>query len=369
MLLLAQRQEAGGCEELPLLNFTPGSYEVRHMPMKSFDLSDRKNLARSVKVVSTEVLPSVCMHGGRLTDLGNGRRVLLVEDNEFNCDLAEELLSALGVYVTVAVNGRECVERVAAEPFDLVLMDIQMPLMDGLTAARAIRADGRFDGLPIVALTGRSMTGDREGSLSAGMNDHLTKPIDPDMLSDMLIRWLPERLTSRAQMKSQITTPPGLNEKLPALLPPFDIQAALVRANGKPELLRRMMLRFRDLYEQSGHELRTMIDGGRIEEAHRFAHSLKGVASTLEAHTLAACAAAIEYALRDGMMGVVPRLIQAMDTALAPAIAAAATLEVATVELPSLERQMVSLPFVSKGSSRAPLTAGGQSRSSHSHSW
>ncbi len=120
-----------------------------------------------------------------------GRRVLLVEDNEVNRFLAIELLGDLGIHVSIAVNGRECVERVHAEPFDLVLMDIQMPVMDGLTATKMLRAEQRFQSLPIIAMTAHAMSGDRERSLQSGMNDHLTKPINPQALMETLVRWMP----------------------------------------------------------------------------------------------------------------------------------------------------------------------------------
>jgi CheY-like chemotaxis protein len=120
-----------------------------------------------------------------------GRRVLVVEDNEINRNLANELLCDLGIRVAIAANGREGVEQVLAGAFDLVLMDIQMPVMDGLTATRLIRADDRFQDLRIIAMTAHAMSGDRERSLDAGMNDHLTKPINPDTLSAMLSRWMP----------------------------------------------------------------------------------------------------------------------------------------------------------------------------------
>jgi PAS domain S-box-containing protein len=120
-----------------------------------------------------------------------GRRVLVVEDNEINRELASELLCDLGIRVGIAVNGREGVDQVLAEAFDLVLMDIQMPVMDGLTATKLIRSDDRFHDLRIIAMTANAMSGDRERSLDAGMNDHLTKPINPDTLSAVLSRWMP----------------------------------------------------------------------------------------------------------------------------------------------------------------------------------
>jgi CheY-like chemotaxis protein len=127
---------------------------------------------------------------GYLLSALTGRRVLVVEDNEINRDLTNDLLCDLGIRVAIAVNGREGVDQVLAEAFDLVLMDIQMPVMDGLTATKLIRSDDRFHELPIIALTAHAMTGDRERSLDAGMNDHLTKPINPDTLAAMLSRWM-----------------------------------------------------------------------------------------------------------------------------------------------------------------------------------
>ena len=271
-----------------------------------------------------------------------GRQILLVEDNEINRDLASELLTDLGVEVEIAVNGREGVERVLAGSYDLVLMDIQMPVMDGLTATKLIRADERFHHLPIVAMTAHAMSGDRERSLYAGMNDHLTKPISPEMLTEMLIRWIPASSKQAAKTKpaieaveaTPVTPAPVLPIKpliaageIPETLPPFDIQAALARANGKPKLLRKMMLGLRKQFAETDDELRRLIAEEKIEEANRLAHSLKGVAATLEAKELSVAAAQVEYALRDRKMDGLTELIDVLGGLLKPAIAAAASLE------------------------------------------
>jgi two-component system sensor histidine kinase/response regulator len=256
-----------------------------------------------------------------------GRRVLLVEDNEINRDLASELLGDLGIVVEMAVNGKEGVERVFAESFDLVLMDIQMPVMDGLTATKTIRADGRFADLPIVAMTAHAMSGDRERSLYAGMNDHLTKPISPESLTDMLVRWMPTAPVRPAVPELVVARAVVHGDAIPEELPPFDIQAALARANGKPKLLRKMMAGFGKQFAHAGVEVRELIAQEKLEDANRLAHSLKGVAATLEAKELSAAAKELEYALRDREMGGVPALIETMERELWPAIAAARTLE------------------------------------------
>jgi len=256
-----------------------------------------------------------------------GRRVLLVEDNEINRDLATELLSDLGIRVTVAENGQEGVERVFAEPFDLVLMDIQMPVMDGLTATSLIRADGRFRKLPILAMTAHAMSSDRERSLHAGMNDHLTKPISPIRLMEALIQWMP--IEPEEQMAPDGTPDEAVSAQdgLPAHLPPFDMRTALMRSNGKPRLLRRILYGFRDKYASSGIELRRLNAAGKAEEAERLAHSLKGIAATLEARNLTEAASAVEIAFRTGRMEGMHLLIDAVERELLPAIAAVGSLE------------------------------------------
>jgi len=119
-------------------------------------------------------------------------RILLAEDNEINREIALELLGILGFTTDVAVNGREAVEAALNKDYDLILMDIQMPEMDGYEATRNIRASGKPEAqtLPIIAMTANAMETDKEKSLDAGMNDHITKPIDPELLYKTLRRWL-----------------------------------------------------------------------------------------------------------------------------------------------------------------------------------
>ncbi|MBF0307274.1 MAG: response regulator, partial [Alphaproteobacteria bacterium] len=128
-----------------------------------------------------------------------GRRVLLVEDNAINRQVATEFLTDVGLDVDIAENGREGVDKVLAGDYELVLMDVQMPELDGLSATRMLRGHAAFANLPIVAMTAHAMAGDRAKSLAAGMNDHVTKPIDPDELYGTLLRWLPPRDPSTPQ--------------------------------------------------------------------------------------------------------------------------------------------------------------------------
>jgi two-component system, sensor histidine kinase and response regulator len=256
-----------------------------------------------------------------------GRRVLVVEDNEINRDVAGELLADLGISATMAVNGREGLDRALAETFDLVLMDIQMPVMDGLAATRLIRANERLSKLPIIAMTAHAMIGDFRKSLEAGMNDHLTKPINPKTLTKALVKWMPARAVESANPKLPIRGTVHDDSYMPQELGPFDIQAALKRTNGKPKLLRKLMRSFCNQFAHAGTDLRQLIDEGKRDEAGRLAHTLKGVARTLEAAALGDAAFAVEKAIQFGNEPDVERLIASMERMLAPAIVAAASLE------------------------------------------
>ena len=256
-----------------------------------------------------------------------GRKVLLVEDNELNRDLATELLGDLGITVAIAVNGREGVDRVASEPFDLVLMDIQMPVLDGLSATRLIRKDSRFLTLPIIAMTAHAMGGDRERSLEAGLSDHLTKPIDPDTLTKTLVHWMPAKPAMHLATADLLPKPAEADAPLPEQLPPFDIPSALARANGKPKLLRKLMRGFVQLYANVGADLRCHLAQDRTADAERLAHSLKSIAAMLEARELTATAKAVELALRAGLLEQASALIDTLEDALGPAIDAARSLE------------------------------------------
>ncbi len=122
-----------------------------------------------------------------------GADILLVDDNTINQEVATEFLKDVGVVVTIASNGEECLEILKNTSFDLILMDIQMPVMDGLEATRRIRQERQFKDVPIIAMTAHAMTGDREKSLAAGMNEHITKPINQTALYQALQQWIPEK--------------------------------------------------------------------------------------------------------------------------------------------------------------------------------
>ena len=284
-------------------------------------------------------LQSTQANGARL----KGRHVLLVDDNDFNCDIAGEVLAELGISFSVATNGRAAVDLVAAQAFDLVLMDIQMPVMDGLTATKLIRADARFRNLPILAMTAHAMSGDREKSLNAGLNDHITKPISFDELTKSLLHWMPARPARPPEGETPSPSPSPAQEGIPDQLPPFDIPAALLRNHGNPKLIRKLLLAFHERYANAIFELKLYLDEGKTEEAQRLVHSLKSLAAALEAADLTEAAFAVEMALRSRLSKDLSTHIDMMARALGPAIAAASSIVPLHAE-PSGEERAAGTP-------------------------
>jgi two-component system sensor histidine kinase/response regulator len=244
-------------------------------------------------------------------DLGKirGAKVLLVEDNEINQQVAQEMLEKAGLVVGIAKNGEEAVQRVNAEVYDAVLMDIQMPVMGGFEATQEIRKDGRFKDLPVIAMTAHAMASDREKSLAAGMNDHLTKPIDPDELSAALVKWIKpgERGTPEDESSRVILEEKG-EDILPSELPGMDLLSGLSRVGGNRPFYVKLLCRFRESHKNMVPEIRAALQSGDRERAGRMAHSVKGVSGNLGADSLYHAAAELEKTIKEGRKDVDPSL-------------------------------------------------------------
>ncbi|MBU2552123.1 MAG: response regulator [Proteobacteria bacterium] len=225
----------------------------------------------------------------RAAEFLKGSRLLLVEDNEINLQVARELLEHVGVQVAVALNGRQAVERAAGEPFDGILMDLQMPEMDGLTATREIRRrESIRTDLPIIAMTANAMAGDRENCIAAGMNDYVSKPIKPAILYETLIRWIKPDALSNISADSVVLSgadAPDSDHDFPAL-DGVDMRAGLANVNNDPTLYRKVLGNVYDRYRDVVARIRTLTDQGEIEEARRLLHTFKGVSGTMGAKGL-----------------------------------------------------------------------------------
>ena len=229
-----------------------------------------------------------------------GARLLLAEDNKINQQVAKELLGQAGLTVIIANNGREAIEKLSKETFDAVLMDIQMPEIDGYDATRAIREKPEYADLPIIAMTANVMAGDREKCLEAGMNDHVAKPIDPEKLFSALVQWITPKEMSQSETVSHISTPEPANDALPAGLAGIDIESGLKAVGGNRNLYRKLLVDFYSDHRKDGQAIRDALDEDNLEMATRIAHTIKGVSGTIGAAALQEDAKNLEAALKTG---------------------------------------------------------------------
>lgn len=217
-----------------------------------------------------------------------GMRILLVEDNRINQQVAQELLESQGAIVAVADNGQRGVSAVsnATPPFDVVLMDIQMPLMDGFTATRIIRQELGLKDLPIIAMTANAMSSDRDDCLAAGMNAHVGKPFHLDQLVTLL-----KQHVKRALVQQETTLSPGKSEDQGFNLIEYDADildsaAAISRLGGRAELYGRLLKSFLMEVRSMPDQFDELVQQGGLEEARRLMHTLKGLAATIGANRL-----------------------------------------------------------------------------------
>ncbi|PCI80785.1 MAG: hypothetical protein COB20_02715 [SAR86 cluster bacterium] len=247
-----------------------------------------------------------------------GAKILLVEDNDINQELALVFLSKAGVITTVAENGAEAVEKVQQKPFDGVLMDIQMPIMDGYTAAQAIRNLNGFAELPIIAMTANVMASDIEKAQKAGMNDHISKPINIVEMFSTMAKWITPSEPLDSNEENLLSEENG--ESLPEITG-IDINAGLDRVQGDQKLYRKLLRKFRDSEQNFVEKFNDARQSDEPKFATRTAHTLKGVAGTIGARALQNVAAELEKACDDQKAdSIVQMLLIAVESELTPII-------------------------------------------------
>ncbi|WP_286240797.1 ATP-binding protein [Neptuniibacter halophilus] len=212
-----------------------------------------------------------------------GAHVLLAEDNAINTEVACGLLQALGVRVTACSNGQEVLDQLRQQAFDLVLMDIQMPVMDGYTATAQIRSNPDYADLPVIALTANAMVTDRERSLAAGMNDHLAKPIEPWLLQQVLCRWISRPHDADAADDALPKAAPDTTQAPAQVL---NLQDGLNRLSGNRDAYFRLLQQFVSSAEEAESDLQQLIESPDQAGLQAQAHALAGVAGTMGAYEL-----------------------------------------------------------------------------------
>jgi len=232
-----------------------------------------------------------------------GARVLVVDDSDINLQIACELLAKIPMVLDTASTGEEAVEKVQSHDYDCVLMDIQMPGMDGYTATGIIRQEERFASLPILAMTANVMAEDRARTKEAGMNGHVPKPVDPQELYRALLEAIPEGdySSNLEGLSSGVEPVPETDQKpLPSELPGLDIALGLSRLAGNEQLLTTLLQDFVGEYSGYHEILRQLVSDGEMEEAGKRAHKLRGIANNLGAIEVGFCAEAIEGNVLNG---------------------------------------------------------------------
>ena len=287
---------------------------IEHLVFKPVGMSVLQDtLMRAGRAAAPVARPAAPQRPSSALAALRGAHVLLVEDNELNQQVASELLRDAGLVVDIADNGRAALQMVHAQtragrapPYDVVLMDMQMPVMDGVTATLALRQDQRHAAMPILAMTANAMQADRERCLAAGMQDFIAKPIEPDAMWQALVRWVAPRADAAqaptppapaaADAPSTPTSPPATLD-LPEIAG-LDTAAGLRRVLGKVALYRQLLTKFAAGQADAPRAIAQALQDGDPATAERLAHTLKGVAGNLGATALQAQAAVLEEALR-----------------------------------------------------------------------
>jgi len=246
-----------------------------------------------------------------------GAKVLLVEDNEINQELALELLRNNGLLVEVANDGQQALDKLQEQSFDGVLMDCQMPVMDGYTATREIRKQEKYQDLPIIAMTANAMSGDREKVIEVGMNDHIAKPINVNDMFNTMAKWIVP-----SQPASEWETISSTEEviEIPELLG-IDTQKGLATTQRNSKLYRKILFKFADSQADFVVEFKQAQESDELEAAVRCAHTLKGVAGNIGAVEIQQAAQELETACKDKQsIEKIDKLLTATVAALVPVL-------------------------------------------------
>ncbi|NHQ89094.1 response regulator [Janthinobacterium lividum] len=239
-----------------------------------------------------------------------GAWLLLVEDNEVNQEVAQHILNDAGIRVDIAGNGAIALAKIAENAYDGVLMDCQMPVMDGYQATRKLRQDPRYSNLPVIAMTANAMVGDKEKCLDAGMNDFIAKPIDVAQLFGTLARWIAP--ATPQEMAAVVAQPEA---ELPVIAG-LKMADAMRRVGGNAALMRKLLDRFVETQFDAMQRIVAAIENNQLETAIREAHTLKGLAGNIGAGGLADSAARVEHLLSLGSHDGLPQALAACTLAL-----------------------------------------------------
>lgn len=271
-------------------------------------------------------------HEQKISEPLRNAPLLVVEDNEVNQHVAREILESLGFHVDIANHGKEAVQKVQDGIYALVLMDIQMPVMDGYKASEAIRQQFSYQQLPILAMTANAMSGDIEKSLAAGMQGHIPKPIDEDYLISQINRWALPGPYEKSAPKPAVDQPEPSQIRFP-VVKGVDFEGAMKRLNNNIDLYYKLVGQLVEQYRNSAQRVSEFISKGKYDEARRYFHTLKGASGNLGLNALHKKAAGLEQAASEGDSGAIADQIMGLETLLDAAEQASHDLHIIQKEL------------------------------------
>jgi len=259
--------------------FCPKPFTSSHLfdnIMKVFDKASSRDNNRSKNSWKASSVEELC-----------GIDVLVVEDNKINQQIAQELLSNAGLIVTLANNGKEGVEKIEAHDYDVVLMDIQMPIMDGYQATKTVRKNPKYVDLPIIAMTANAMAGDKEKCIKAGMNEHVSKPINPNILFETLVQYVkPKKQAKPIQVTTDKVDVDNQSVVDLTTLRSINSKEGLIRVGGNEAFYLKLLNDFYLDHKEDMNTLEKVITEGNLKEGQRLTHTLKGLSGSLGAKEL-----------------------------------------------------------------------------------
>ncbi len=272
-----------------------------------------------------------------------GSKILLAEDNEGNQMVVEGLLEDSGIELTTVINGQKAVEAIFNNPdkFELILMDINMPVMDGYVATSIIREYQKYDNIPIVAMTANITEGDIEKSKSFGMQDHLSKPINVENFYKTLLQFIKPKVSAEEVLADKENKPQESEPVAIGSLPGVDTEDGLSRLNGNLKAYQNVLYKFADMFENVALELRPLYQSDSFDEGRALAHNLKGLSGNVGAQEIYELAKELEDAFRD-KSGEFTSLVNAIETKLKPLVEAIRSLESAENKRPKVAKEPIT---------------------------